>query len=265
MSIESIQLAERTSYLTPSRYVSGRIVEYDIKSANITMLRKYNAIDDKYFNFLSNLPKQNREIEIGLLIKQDIKYFNIIKNGIMEAKKKLFEYNNIEIPSIVRIANDAVYISSSNDLLYTQFDDVLFVKKSISSSMIKLNNLLIFLSYNIYDELNINIKGIKEENQILHAEFMITFIANILYLIERVSPIDALNTLNQFYDDYINLRLPKEYYREFNSSSYYKYKYGNFYLSEVQDLNDIDINYNLFILRELWSIVLEKCNLRKEI
>lgn len=262
MTSELEKLASATSYITPSRYISGRIVEYDIRAANITMLRKYNAITEEYFNFLLSLPKHNREVEIGLLINTDIKYFNIIRDGILDAKKKLFVANNINPLSIVRIANDAVFINSSNDLKFTVFDNVIFKQKSISNSMIKLDKLIIFFSY-IGENLNIITKGIKPEIQKLHENFMLTFIANILYLLERVSPIDALNCINEFYEDYVNLRLPIEYYRELNDKSYYKYKYQGYYLSTVSDINDIDINYNLFILRELWSIVLEKCNLRK--
>lgn len=262
MTNELKRLANLSSYITPSRYISGRIVEYDIKSANITMLKKYNVISQDYFNFLSNLPKYDREVEVGLLIKSDIKYYNIIRDGIIEAKTNLFISNNVDPLSIVRIANDAVYINSSNDLPYTQFDNVIFKQKSVSNSMLKLDNLIIFFSY-IGESLDITIKGIKPETQKLHEDYMITFIANIMYLIERVSPIDALNSINEFYIDYINLKLPIEYYRELNSNSYYRYKYGNFHLSEVSDINDIDINYNLYILRELWSIILEKCNLRK--
>ena len=126
------RLANLTSYITPSRYVSGRIVEYDIKSANITMLKKYNAIFDDYYNFLSKLPKIDREIEIGLLIRSDKKYFNIIEDGIKAAKYILLKSNNVDPSFIVRIANDAVYINSLNDLQYTKFDEVLFAKKSIS-------------------------------------------------------------------------------------------------------------------------------------
>lgn len=257
------RLANLTSYITPSRYVSGRIVEYDIKSANITMLKKYNAISDDYYNFLSKLPKIDREIEIGLLIRSDKRYFNIIEDGIKAAKYILLKSNNIDPSFIVRIANDAVYINSLNDLQYTKFDEVLFAKKSIYNSAMKLNNILILFSY-IGDNLDITIKGIKLENQKLHENYMMTFIANIIYLIERVSPIDALESINSFYSDYINLLLPIEYYREFNSESLYRCKYSNFYLSEAISIDKVDINYNLFILRELWSIVLELCNLRKQ-
>ena len=262
MDSKLLNLASSNSYITPLKYVSGRIVEYDIKSANITMLRKYNIIDENYYNFLASLPKQNREVEIGLLIKSDHKIYETIKNGIIKAKKELFSTNNIDINSIVRIANDAVYINSSNDLKFTKFDIVEFKQKSINNSFLKLDKLLIFFSC-INDDLDIDIKGINKSLQLLHENYMITFLANIIYLIERVSIIDAIQALNDFYIKYINLKLDKGYYRELNENSLYKIKYSNFYISSIDNIEDIDINYNLYLLRELYSILIQYSNIKR--
>lgn len=262
MNKEIEDIVSRISYLTPARYLSGRIVEYDIKSANITMLYKYNMISNDYFLYLSNLPKIDREIEVGNLIRKDKKFYDIIQYGIIEAKKKLFELNNLDLSSVVRIANDAVYINSSIDLAFTEFDNIIFKKKSLSSSFLKLDKLLFFFSYNNGD-LNIDIKGINPEILKLHQEYMITFIANLIYTIERVNINDALIMITNFYEEYINMKLDIGFYRELNSSSMFKYKYGGFYISNIDTLDNIDINYNLYLLRELWSIVLEKCNIRR--
>lgn len=251
--------ANATSYITDKRYVSGRIVEYDIKSANITMLRKYNKIDDNYYNYLKRLPKYDREVEVGLLQRNREEYSGTIRNGIAEAKRKLLYSNEISPDSIVRIANDAVYINTSTDLLYTQFEDVLFVRKSISSSMLKLFNVIIFFWYNS-DGINIEVKGLGDSKYI-HMDYILSIIANTIYLLERVSINDALKFITGFYEDYINLRLEKEYYREFTPQSYYHLKNSDYYLIDIDDINKIDIGYNLYIIRELWSIVLEKYNI----
>lgn len=257
------QLAEAMSYITPLNYISGRIVEYDIASANINMLYKYNMIDINYYNYLKSLPKINREVEIGKLIRSDSNYYNIIKQGIIDAKKKLLLSNNININSIIRIANDAVYINSSSDLQFTVFDNIEFKKKSISSCMIKLDKLLIFFLYN-ENGINLDIKGINENNQLLHSEYMLSFIAETIYILERVSVEDALKFITNFYEDYINLKLPVGYYRELNSDSMFNFKNCNFYLSTVneKDINLLDINYNLYIIRELWNIVLDVYNIK---
>jgi hypothetical protein len=87
---------------------------------------------------------------------------------------------------------------------------------------------------------------------------MLSIIVSIINTMEKSSVKDALALLNDIYKDYVNLRLDKGFYREFNSSSLYKYKdldYGAYY---IDNINDIDISYNLSILRELWSILIEQ-------
>lgn len=257
-----VPLLDQTSYLHPSRYISGRIVEYDIKSANITMLHKYKKINDQYFYYLSNLPKIDREKEIGNMIRVDSSVYDTIKYGIREAKVRLFNANDIKLSEIVRIANDAVYINRSYDLKNIVFDDVIFRIKSVNSVMMKLNSLIIFF-YCDYDEFNIDIKGMSDEIMELHKDYLLSDLAQIIFLIEKVSIEEAMNYFNTLYDNYINMKLPKEYYRCFDSASLYKHNKVNFYLSNIENIEDIDINYNLILLRELWSILLEQYSIKK--
>ena len=257
-------MAERHAYITPLKYVSGRIVEYDIRAANINMLRAAGVINNDYYSYLKALPKHDREKDIGLFIRSDSQIYQSIQTGIVNAKKKLFEANNVDINSILRIANDAVYINSPYDLRFIHFEDLEFVPKSISSAMMKLDdNTIAFLSVN-GENLGIDIKGIGEIKLNLHEQFMCTFIANVMYLLQYVSPTDALQMVNEFYEDYVNLRLPLGYYREFNSISLYKIKYTQFYIGDESTItvNDIDISNNLAIIREIWGTVLELCKLR---
>lgn len=258
MNEQLVPLLEKSSYLHPSRYISGRIVEYDIRSANITMLHKYGKINDQYYQYLSRLPKIDREIEVGNMIKRDRSVYDTIQFGIKEAKINLFNSNDIELKDIVRIANDAVYINKSYDLQNIVFDDVEFRKKSVNSVMMKLNDLIIFFNVNMQGNINIDIKGMSEEVMKLHEEYFLSDIAQIIFLVEKVSIESAIQYLNELYENYINLRLPKEYYRCFNSGSLYKHKKINFYMTNIEDINDIDINYNLLLLREIWSILLER-------
>lgn len=260
MNEQLVPLLDKSSYLHPSRYISGRIVEYDIKSANITMLHKYGKINDQYYMYLSRLPKRDREIEVGNMIKHDRSVYDTIKAGIREAKINLFNSNDIQLKDIVRIANDAVYINKSYDLQNIIFGDVEFRKKSVNSVMMKLNNLIIFF-YSDYEKFNIDIKGMSEEVMKLHEDYFLGDLAQIIFLIEKVSIESAIDYFNKLYENYISLRLPKEYYRCFDSKSLYKHNKINFYMMDIEDINDIDINYNLFILRELWSILLERYNI----
>ena len=124
------------------------------------------------------------------------------------------------------------------------------------------NNILVFVSF-IGNEIDIDIKGISKANQVLHQEYMISFIANVIYMIERVSVNDALTMVTEFYKNYVDRKLPIGYYRNLDADSMYRVSGSNFYISNSLELDEIDIGCNLRILREIWSIVLSLCNLRK--
>ena len=79
MDNELIQAISATKYLTPSRYVSGRIVEYDIKSANISVLREYNIITQEDYDLQSELESKLFSFKLILLLILiiNISYFHI--------------------------------------------------------------------------------------------------------------------------------------------------------------------------------------------
>jgi hypothetical protein len=180
---------------------------------------------------------------------------------------KFGEANNINFTKIARISHDAIYINSSVDLPYTDFGNIVFRTKSISNVMITLPTvkLIIFVSFN-NDNINIDIKGISPELVSLHSDYMLNTIATTVYYVERSSVEDALSYLSNIIDDYVNYKLDIGYYREFNASSGYRISSNGitYILSDVKEfINGINIDYNLIILRELWSIVLEIYNRRK--
>lgn len=275
---ETYNILSNQNYLTPSRYISGRIVEYDIRSANISILRTKNIIsEDEYIN-LYNMPKKQREIEIGLRIKNDSSIYESIKEGIKEARLELGKSNIINPDSIVRIANDAVYINSNIDLKNTKFGNyVEFRKKSAYNIMTQLYNIIIFLTFLPDGNFDIDVKGLGEENIKLHESYILYTIISTIVIKERSGTIAAINYLTNICEKYIHYNLPVGYYREFNSESSYRLKYTipgnavnmtkmpgyNLGINNVSeyDKKSLDINYNYSILRELWSILIEFYNI----
>lgn len=257
------------NYLNPSRYISGRIIEYDLKAANISSLRSGNFISQEDYEYLSNLPKIQREVEIGLRIKRDKSVYDNIQKGIKGAKKLLIESNNISDDNIVRIANDAVYVNSVIDLPYTIFGNYLkFVKKSEANVFVNLGSPILFLGFREDGNINVDFKNINQDILYLHEDYMINTIVTTVVLIERSSIYEAINYITNICNQYVSLQLPLGFYREFNNQSSYRIKniavpfgstdaqFGIQTLSE-NDKQYIDINYNYTILRELFSIVLE--------
>lgn len=264
-------IIEKQNYLTPSRYLSGRIVEYDIKSANISVLRDQDIITEEDYQYLKNLPKINREIEIGLREKAEPSLYTDIQKGIKDAKRCLANFNQLEDDQIVRIANDAVYINSNIDLEYTRFGEyVEFKQKSEFDVYCNLCGILIFCRFLDDGNIDVDIKGIGN-NMILHQDYMVYTIVSTIALLERSGVEDAISYLSEICEQYVNRMLPVGYYREFNSNSIFRMPYnsefgfGDFGITNINeaDKHILDINYNYTILRELWSILVEIYSIRK--
>ena len=247
------KIVESVNYVIPLDYISGRISEYDIKKANINILLKNNVISEGHYKYLESLPKYDREVYIGKMIRSNTYIGECIKFGIIEAKKVLFTSNYVNIDEIIRIANDAVYINRLDDLYFTKFDNIEFIKKSEWTNFVKLNkSLLLFININ-GSSMNIDVKGIN--NLELH-EPLISVLANVILTLERSGIDNAISDLSNFIEDYIDLKLDVSYYRELNSFGNFKIKDKNFYISDTSiSVNDIDINYNLNLLRKFMSIL----------
>ena len=251
-------LYEQDNYIIDSRYVSGRIIEYDIKSANINVLYKAGAIDSECYDHLNRLPKHNREVAIGKMMVKDPNLHNILIDRLRYYRGLLFESNSIKDDEVVRIAKDAVFIRRLYDLKCTEFDGIIFRPKLVAQSMIKLGSILVFSSYNTMDQINIEVRGLGKHVD-LHQNGLLVVIANVMYLIDKVSIKDAIRYLQEEYMRYVSYQSPIEYYREFNAFSSYRIAYGNYttLFIEEKDKMVLDISYNINILREIYSILLE--------
>jgi hypothetical protein len=65
-------LYERTLYAAPYQYLINRnIQEYDISKANITILLDIGYITKDEYQYLYSLPKQQREVKVGLKMRND--------------------------------------------------------------------------------------------------------------------------------------------------------------------------------------------------
>ena len=255
------ELAKAVTYVTPLPYVSGCIREYDIKAANINILLHENVINRAQFDYLNNLPKVYREIDVGNMMRRDVSVYNTISGGITEAKLKLLTENAVDPFSVVRIANDAVYINSSVELATTQFDNIIFVKKHEYNVMINLNGVLVFVSL-FGDNYDVDVIGINDDLLYAHEKFL-SFVCDLVFRIERVGIKEAIDFYQDFYQKYINKELDLDYYREFNTNSSFTtigtMRYG---LWSIDSLDNIDIGYNLFLLRNIWTILLQMVKLK---
>ena len=239
-----------------------KVWEYDIKQANINALRSMNRISQEQYQYLSTAPKMEREIVVGNMIRKDSSIQDSIYEGIRLAKINFLDKNTIQAHEVLRIANDSIYVISPvekyNKVININGYNMTFVLKNVYTSYMNLNNVLFFYK-NEYDNWDIDIKGINKDRLVLVEPF-ITFLCNLMQIYDNAGQVTALDYFNKFYNDYINKNLSASYYREFNSFTSYRFKtpYGQFMIQNMNenDKDKIDINYNLMILRSIYSYLM---------
>ena len=102
------ELYGRFNYISGLKSLfSTYIREYDIAKANISILYTKGVISKELYEQLLVAPREERQITIGLMQQKDPKIVKILQQGIFEAKKALFELNQIQDADILTIKNDA--------------------------------------------------------------------------------------------------------------------------------------------------------------
>lgn len=243
----------RSAYTQSRTPIIDRITEYDIKSANTTMLRKARLIKERDLRMIEELPKHDREVLIGHMIKQDKNIGKIIRKGIVEGKRLLFEANGVQTEEIQAIRSDAVFIIGRK-LQVTEFGPIVFRPTTYSMYM-KVEG----LEYYYQSQTNhVDVKGIKDEivEHEDHQAGMMQFIATVMgYLVRNRR--DALcRYLIEFSEAYKAKELPLCYYRELGNLNAYRTNLDLGDLSYALDMVSEDdrpsingiYNYRRFVL-----------------
>lgn len=251
----------RKTYLAPIPYlISHYIYEYDISKANLNIMYHQGVINKEEYDLIKTFPKQQREIYFGLAQK-DPEKDKALQEGLTIFRQKFLESNQIPETNLLSVKNDALFIV---DIVpkFTVFDNIEFIRKNVYTSFYKLGKLEV---YYYLDSVNnkeiIDVKGISDDKlQKYHYEFFIQLLCTIFECVQTSSAGDALILINMIIQNYINMQLPIEYYREFNTDSMYRISMPNGlqYLFETIDDNNkqyLNISTNLNILRELYGII----------
>lgn len=257
MLYDNINYTSNVSYLN-----NVFIYEYDISKANISVLYSKDAIDKNTYEYLYTANRDIRQTYIGKLERDNKEIVKILKAGIIEAKKMLFEANNIQDYEVLSIKNDAVFIIN-RQLQNTKFGLIEFKCKNRYTSFYKLNNLELFYYYDSFSKNEVlEVKGISDDKLKLHEEYMLQLLKDVLYTVQTVNVEMAMRMLRDFYLQYIKLELPIGFYRKFNADSTFHYKLktisGSGYDTNIECTGNpqfLDISYNISVLMELQKIL----------
>lgn len=241
------ELFKRTSYRAPIDYCINRIYEYDIRMANVSMLREKKYLSKDTLDKLSQQPKQVRERSIGMMIRDQkqrgkSKINLIIKKGILRSREKLFQENGIQDEEVLSIKNDAVFVIGRK-LRHTKFGEVEFVLKNTFSAYHLINGIEFY-----YDGKRgkFVVKGISDEiiEHPDHQNGMLKFLAEVMKYLIYDRKDDLRKYLIQFSDQYKSRKLPHMYYREMNSENIYRDKSTISY-KDADSRKEIFLNYDM--------------------
>lgn len=243
-----LDLASKVQWSSKKDLIVNRIVEYDIRSANTTMLLRSEKLSADDVAMLNSLPKHEREVAVGKMIAIRPEIHRIIADGIARAKLILFTENHITEDDVQSIRNDAIFIVGRR-LKATSFGPVEFRVKNVYDVFFRLEGGL-----DIYhgEDGHIDIKGISDDilDNDDHREGMLLFL-------ERCSEHlcsgrrDRLRRyLIDFSVAYKRRELPACFYRELSKAN--GYRLGNvedaveLILDKVgdDDIERLNIAYN---------------------
>lgn len=192
---------------------NSSIIEYDIRHANINVSKYYNLYNDvKYLDTLDALPKKDREVKFGLLLRKDKEFSKRLEEGFNSIVKEFMEVNNLDKDlDIISIKKDAVFVIN-HKVPTTTFGPVEFVQKNKYHAYINLNR----IEFYIGDKTDV--KGIGE-NYKLHKDGIILLIEELIDYLERGKDVNMF--LAEVADLYKNRKLNLEMYRQFDSKCKY--------------------------------------------
>ena len=252
-------LLDKSNYLNKNiQFLISRFIrEYDMSKSNISILLYKGYINQSEFDYYASLPKLQRQIKIGLLLRDNPDVSELLKEGMIEIRNKFIIENGLDETNVLSIKNDAFFVIDKvpNKL---KFDNVEFREKNVYTSYYCINNLELYYHLNQVDNTEyLDVKGMSEENEALHKEYFTDFLLTLFWSAQVDSIEETIKLLTTVYDEYINLRLDVNYYREFNNLSKFRLSVnGKHYLADyVSEKEKIFIipTHNLNILRILSS------------
>ena len=224
--------------------VNVDIIEYDLKSAGFNISKTFKLLDEKTIKRLEILDKKSRQIELGLLIKNDKEFGKRLNDGFAEARKRFFELNNLQDENVISIKKDAIFTTVR--CFNTKVGEYLnFVEKNTYTSYYNINNIEFYYSKN-----HLHVKGISDDLLEKHKEYMLEFLSHLFYLNETSTEKMRNKFIMEFIKYYKSKQLDIGYYRELNRYSVYRLnmemngeKVG---IDEISEKQYIDIGYNYF-------------------
>lgn len=236
---------------------NASIVEWDIKSANVSICREYGLLPDDLIDKISAQHKSKREKSIGLLMLKHKDFAKELESKFDVVMQQFIEQNELDLEwDVLSIRKDAAFVINREIKNPLVGQHILFRPKGVYSHHIylkppKIKDLDIYINNDTID-----IKGISDELIPLHQDGILQLIRMICVCMGGSNPKKDINELfSDFVLQYKQRELPFDYYREFNVTSKFRVNlFGNETLidsidsDELLEMTDITYNYENVIL-----------------
>ena len=191
------------------------IVEYDIRHANINVSKYYNLYKDlKYLDTLDALPKKDREVQFGLLLRKNPDLSKSLEKAFNDIVNEFLSVNGLDLDiDVISVKKDAVYVLNKK-VKQTTFGPVEFVDKNRYHAYMHLNKMEFYIGAD-----KIDVKGIGESYK-QHRDGILILIQELIEILETGR--DAHEFLSELCYFYKSRQMDLNVYREFNSRSQYK-------------------------------------------
>ena len=264
---EALRIAKSTLYLNKNlSYIKNvSIVEYDIKSAGFSVIKEKKLLPEKVIKKLEGMNKEDRNILIGKYQKNIPTLSKEIVDTLSEVRQAFVQYNNIKPEEILSIKKDAIFLINKKPTYLKFGENFLFRPKDSFTSYIYLNDLEVF--YSSIDK-KLVVKNFKSmRNAVIeygesaedfdpNKEPLFLDIKRFLALSEKSNKDVLFEALKNYRSLYLNRELPKETYRDVESSWYF-YKGKQFKYCTDEMFAEIDISSNYInYLRPLFEALL---------
>lgn len=229
------------------------IVEWDIRRANVSLMRYYNLYDDDKLKSLEKMRKKDREVKVGLLCRENKELSKALSKSFDTIMEEFLTANNLDKDyDILSIKKDAAFVINKEPV-QTVFGPVVFIPKNVYKGFIQIGRYEFYIkSDNTFD-----VKGWPKNIDInIHKDGVLDLIRETLNVAEANNgDLSAMaEFLHSFADNYKKKNLDFEYYREFNEHSDYLIHSSDYDVrmtdisEEFIDECDISFNYkNIFL------------------
>lgn len=209
-----MKLYEKVNYTQDIALLkNANIYEYDIAKANISVLLNRGQISSSLYDFLFNQDNMVRKIMVGNMEKTNKNLIKEKQQGIIDAKKYLFEANHIDDSEVLSIKNDAVFVTRELDKL--EYGNARFTLRNRYNLFLRILRLQFFYLLDQVNDIEVlDIKGIRDEVIEKQEEYMIDFIKTLLFTFKTEGSDKTLLLLRTFNHNYMNKKLDINYYRD---------------------------------------------------